>query len=969
MSSYSIKSIIICMILLVASSQSQAKSFIHRYDCEKLFHTGTAQQMEAFCQNLEGTLEKKRQQNDKIAVAEMSAILSEAYAARGLYKFAKDYGKQATNIYQQLTSSTEYSANIDIRYSYALALNNMAKLNNALMENIDTTLTYYSQSLDEYLAWIKLVSETHDVNIISEQQERITYVDYPIQLAVMMLGWLQHDYAGAIAEGEKLLKILEDIYPGESTNHYEYAELMMMMASIYDRAQDYEQALEYSQKALNTIKQIYGENNIYYAHALSLKGNIHYELNDLQKAADYYIRSTKAYDALGYTLHADYAETLELGAAILLSGRDYETAAKLYDAALTIIDYSCGEKCFHHYLNRCYATYPLLYERKYDEVAAQLEEIMANETFLSNLTGDYIIQAYSSYFDVAVIRRKFSDVFDNMKDAEKTIKVMKGKVGQGAANSMYIAIGRAFQGSKRFIEACAPFSKAEQTMRDMAHQNFSFLTEQQRNMFWERDKSRFESILRQNMTPQNNGSNALGKLLYDASLLQKSLLLNASVNMGRIIESKGSEELKQKMRRLRLMMQSTLETDEQKTACQQLEKEVQDEARRYGDFMDFTNITWQEVKAALANNEVAIEFVCSTTGNITTYSAEILRRNMASPYHVFLFSCDKQLPRSEFTKMATSAIEQRVLTFAKLGDHIFFAPAGELHNIPIEYLQKADGKWLNEIYQMRRVTSTRQIIAMKDKNSSAHSITLFGGLNYNSSLDDMELQAMVAKEQNRSKGSNSSERNLWTYLPGTMKEVKTIAPIMQTAGYEVKMLTQDEGVEESFKALSETSTGIIHIATHGYFLPSADNSLQSSGLIFSGANNFWGSNTKIQSATDDGVLTAEEIANLNLMGTKLVVLSACQSGLGTISGEGVFGLQRAFKKAGVQSILMSLWEVDDEATQILMTTFYQHLTLGASKYEALKKAQDKVRSHTFIRNGEEQSGSDPHYWASFIIID
>lgn len=75
MSSYSIKSIIICMILLVAGSQSQAKSFIHRFDCEKLFHTGTAQQMEAFCQNLEGTLEKKRQQNDKIVVAEMSAIL------------------------------------------------------------------------------------------------------------------------------------------------------------------------------------------------------------------------------------------------------------------------------------------------------------------------------------------------------------------------------------------------------------------------------------------------------------------------------------------------------------------------------------------------------------------------------------------------------------------------------------------------------------------------------------------------------------------------------------------------------------------------------------------------------------------------------------------------------------------------------------------------------------------------------
>lgn len=961
--------IIVCLILLFANSQLQAKTFIHRYDCEKLFHTGTEQQMKVFCDKMQVVLEERQQQHDDISTAEISALLSEAYKSRGLYKMALDYGNQAVSIYQRLASSSEYNSNVDIRYSYALALSNMAYLNNALMENIDTTLSYYSQSIDEYLAWMKLVSNSNDVNVISEQQERISYIDYPIQLTVMMLGWLQHDYAGAVAEGEKLLKILEGIYPGESTNQYEYAEIMMIMASIYVRAQDFEQAQNYSQKSLDAIKRIYGENNVYYARILSIIGNIYYALNDLQKAAEYYVSSSKIYEALGYTFHADHAETAELGAAIMLSGRDYKTAAKLYDVALNIIDYSCGEKCFHHYLNRCYATYPILFERKYDEAAARLEEIMSNETFLSNLTGDYIISAYASYFDIAVVRWKYSDVFDNMKEAEETIKVMKDKVGQGAASNMYIAIGRAFQASNRFIEACAPFSKAEQIMRDMAHQNFSFLTEQQRDMFWERDKSRFESILRQNITTNHDGKNEMGKLLYDASLLQKSLLLNASVNMGRIIESKGTEELKSKMRRLRLMMQGTLDTNEQKTACQKLEKEVQDEARRLGDFMDFTKIAWQDVKAALTDNEIAIEFVCSTTGAFNTYSAEILRRNMASPYHVFLFSCDKGLSGEEFSKMATSAIKQRVLPHANPGDHIYFAPVGELHNLPLEYLQQADGKRLNEVYQMQRVTSTRQIIAMKSDSGPANSIALFGGLNYNSSLDDMELQAMAAKEQNRSKGSSNSERKLWTYLPGTMQEVKAIAPIMQTAGYKVQLFTQDEGVEESVKALSETSTSIIHIATHGYFSPSSTNSLQNSGLIFAGANNFLGANSKIQSAIDDGVLTAEEIANLNLIGTKLVVLSACQSGLGTISGEGVFGLQRAFKKAGVQSILMSLWEVDDEATQILMTTFYQHLTRGASKYEALKMAQDTVRGHTFIRNGEKHSGSDPHYWASFVIID
>ena len=127
-----------------------------------------------------------------------------------------------------------------------------------------------------------------------------------------------------------------------------------------------------------------------------------------------------------------------------------------------------------------------------------------------------------------------------------------------------------------------------------------------------------------------------------------------------------------------------------------------------------------------------------------------------------------------------------------------------------------------------------------------------------------------------------------------------------------------------------------------------------------GANNAL-SGKEIPEDIDDGILTASEIANLDLRGTDLVVLSACQTGMGDIGGDGVFGLQRGFKKAGVNSILMSLWDVDDEATQILMTSFYQNYLKGMSKQEALLQAQKSVR--------ETPGFEDPEYWAAFILLD
>ena len=192
-------------------------------------------------------------------------------------------------------------------------------------------------------------------------------------------------------------------------------------------------------------------------------------------------------------------------------------------------------------------------------------------------------------------------------------------------------------------------------------------------------------------------------------------------------------------------------------------------------------------------------------------------------------------------------------------------------------------------------------------------------------------------------------------------------------------LTEDQATENALKQIE--APRILHIATHGFFLqdverpapdsrgigvvgtgsplsPSAgvavENPLLRSGLALAGFNSR-------SSGSEDGVLTALEASNLNLFGTQLVVLSACETGLGDIAnGEGVYGLRRAFALAGAESQLMSLWQVSDFGTQSLMAQYYEKLTAGMGRSEALREVQLEM-----IESGGQYSS--PYYWAAFIL--
>lgn len=299
---------------------------------------------------------------------------------------------------------------------------------------------------------------------------------------------------------------------------------------------------------------------------------------------------------------------------------------------------------------------------------------------------------------------------------------------------------------------------------------------------------------------------------------------------------------------------------------------------------------------------------------------------------------------------------------------VYFSPTGLLHKIAFGGISKGQ-KMLIDRFQLVQLTNARGVLEKGNpKFNTTDDIVLFGGIDYN-------LQANSTQKTGISPLSSSqvnTQNSTWDDLPGTKIEVNQIKPLFSNP----VLFEGTNATETSFKALSGKSSKIIHLATHGFFADStfianlelsqeqrtlaffsSSDPLIRSGLLLAGANQAWGNN-RAQLDQEDGVLTAYELANLDLSKTKLAVLSACETGLGDISNtEGVFGLQRALKMAGVEQYIISLWEVPDKETQELMTIFYKKLVEGTTIQDAFTYAQREMRKKY-----------SPYFWAAFVLV-
>lgn len=416
-----------------------------------------------------------------------------------------------------------------------------------------------------------------------------------------------------------------------------------------------------------------------------------------------------------------------------------------------------------------------------------------------------------------------------------------------------------------------------------------------------------------------------------------------------------------------------------------LERDLAKNSSDYRNWKDQFNIDWMKVRQNLKEGEVAIEFVSyymlgnRINSGRAEYAALLIRKGKPEPEFIHLFSetaFNKLLSKSSSQEAVVKKLYRSTIKSASsqpqasdslyhliwkpLMPHlqnvksIYFAADGVINNLNLAAIIKPDGKRLVEDYEFIQLSSTRNML----KN------------NPQPTFSNMQLWGGVQYDGNSSTSNNRSAA--FTYLPGTLTEVNEIVSTANQSGKKSKTFIAADANESAFKSLSGNSPEVLHIATHGFFFPDpsketqqsdnrfaqSENPLLRSGLALANANSNWNSQT-VSADQQDGILTAYEIADMDLSNTKLVVLSACETGLGDVkSGEGVYGLQRAFKMAGVNYLIMSLWQVPDLETKEFMQTFYKKSLAGTPIRKAFRETQ-------LAMNQKYQ----PYQWAAFVLVE
>jgi CHAT domain-containing protein len=289
---------------------------------------------------------------------------------------------------------------------------------------------------------------------------------------------------------------------------------------------------------------------------------------------------------------------------------------------------------------------------------------------------------------------------------------------------------------------------------------------------------------------------------------------------------------------------------------------------------------------------------------------------------------------------------------------VYYLPIGIFNQISIGAmcLDRNARTYLCEAKSLRLLSNPTDLIEERNENiiSNPKLISLWGGIDYGNGATNY---AKPHTKRTAIKRGETLSNLIYAY-----QEVNDIASMLSNNNWKNILFTKTEATEKAFKNRTGKKDYIIHVSTHGFFNDKANqnNSMFESGLFFAGANKYWSNDTlKIELGQEDGILRAAEIATLDLTGCELVVLSACETGLGySDTSEGVYGLQRSFKLAGAKYVLMSLWDVDDRATTLLMTEFYKNILSGKSLEDALENSKKAVK----------MAYPSPEDWGAFVLL-
>lgn len=866
--------------------------------------------------------------------------LGNMYRTVGNYHTAEGCLKQALIIRKEVLGEQNLN--------YASTLGSLAVLYTH-MGNYDLALSYYKQALEIKK---KVLGDNHIDNSSTLNNLGILYSE---------IG----DYKSAEKYFKKSLEVKIKVL---SDQHFDCASTLNNLGILYKNMGDFKSSVNYLQQGFELRKKKLGTKHPDYAGSINNLGVLAHEMHDYKLAESYFIQSIEVIKIKFGDQHPMYAAGLNGLGKLYTDMGDFKSAELYLKQALEIRKKVLGDQ--HPDYASSINCIGILYIRMGDYKVAESylnESAEIQKKVLSNEHPDYL----TSLNSLAFIYSKTNRNKDALLIYESSAEILNKKITS----------------------------------------NFEWLNDKEKELYWNKNRGFYNSI-DQFATNNINAFPQVTTLSYNSNLFTKGKLLEAKISK----ENDLAEivELREKLSFLRKKLAKLNEDNEGSNY-----KKLEDEANlldskltqmwdEYATQKKNLSITWDKVQANLTSDEAAIEFVRYKSDNDSQYYYNALIVRKMDVYPVLVPLCSENQLKEVLNKGFSAyypLVWAPIDTFLNEIKTIYYSPVGMLNKIPFAalYSKKNGGdevtydkktkkivsktesgaNYLMNRYTLHQLTSTRYLamgIKEKSMNKIDKSIALIGGVNYD------YLPGVKKKTVKKEMLLATREANFTQplgYLAGTKLEVDAISKQMQNNGWETTLLENDSATEDNvIKYENQTAKGILHIATHGFAFPNIKdlptnsdstisknsfcyytNPLQRCGLILAGANWTWMGSEELknrQPDAEDGILTAAQVALLNLRKTNLVVLSACETGLGKIEGsEGVLGLTRAFKLAGVEQIIVSLWEVPDKETMELMTLFYEDLSKTQNAIISFEKAQ-KIMALKYPTR--------PDMWAGFVLV-
>jgi CHAT domain-containing protein/Tfp pilus assembly protein PilF len=805
-------------------------------------------------------------------------------------------------------------------------------------------------------------------------------------------------YRRALAIREKALR----------PDHPDIAQVLNNLALLYYEMGRYAEAEPMNRRALTIVINALGIEHPYAATCMNNLAGLYVSLGRYPEAEKLYRWALEVREKTLGTGHPDVAQVLNnLAELYLLLGR-YKEAGPLYERALSIIEGALGAE--HPGLTPALNNLALLYAEmgRYDEAEALY---LRSLRIIEKSFGSDHPRAAMGRNNLAELYRtagKLSQADPLFRRALAALEKVLGPRHPDVALVLHnLAVLEALQGKK--AESLSHFRKALASQDFMADTVFSLSSERQKFQYLATIRASYDVFLSLVLGELRDAKGAVREAM-DVQIRRKGAVLDSlSHDRDALFASAGPEARARYEKYRKICSQiATLATggsDESREALEalelkkeQLERDLADFSAAYRSRLSKRAADTRSVAAGLPRGTLLVDYACIRVTSSSPREREsrkfiafILPSSQADSEPVLVDLGDAEVIEDAVREFREEAARVPKLLRSGLFDErsageemshisrrlynlvilplrrelekdavtLFLSPDGELNLIPFGVLEDEGGRYLIEDYAINYVSAARDVLRFGEKRGNSGERIVIANPDY-------DLPWSGSERRTEGYGVRGTFARHWSALPGTAKEAAIISQIFPGTVCRLGA----EAREEYVKSLKPPE--FLHLATHGFFLPDewqergsrallAGNPLLSSGLVFAGANNL--GKGELPEGTDDGILTALEISGISLRGTNLVVLSACETGVGkTRTGEGVFGLRRAFQLTGAETVVMSLWSVPDKETCELMGEFYERLKRGEGKSEALRNACLAAKGARQASKG----ASHPFFWGAFI---